>query len=84
MVCKWSDLEFTVYDMNATWYSVAGLYIFAHRTVPTKWRALYIGETDNFCQGPRYIPTPGAAANPHFSRSEVVRYCRVFGLSFFL
>jgi hypothetical protein len=36
------------------------------------------------CQGPRYIPTPGAAANPHFSRSEVVRYCRVFGLSFFL
>ena len=24
------------------------------------------------CQGPKYIPTPGAAANPHFSRSEVV------------
>jgi hypothetical protein len=49
MTCNWSDLEFTVYDINATWYSVAGLYIFAKRTTPPGyWRALYIGQTDDF------------------------------------
>jgi len=51
--CNWplgngETLEFTVYEPNATWNSVAGLYIFAYRTDATHCRALYVGQTEDF------------------------------------
>jgi hypothetical protein len=50
--CKWplgngQSLEFTIYDSNTGWNSVAGLYIFAY-TDGQYWRALYIGQADDF------------------------------------
>jgi predicted GIY-YIG superfamily endonuclease len=51
--CNWplgngQELECNIYDTNTTWHSVAGLYIFAYRTDQTYWRALYVGQTDDF------------------------------------
>lgn len=51
--CTWplgngEMLEFTIYGSGTTWNKVAGLYIFAYRTDETHWRALYIGQTDDF------------------------------------
>jgi hypothetical protein len=51
--CNWplgngQTLECQIYDFNATWYKVAGLYIFAYPTDQTHWHALYVGQTDDF------------------------------------
>ncbi len=51
--CNWpfgngQTLECEVLDTNTTWHSVAGLYVFAYRTDPTHWHALYVGQTDDF------------------------------------
>ena len=51
--CKWplnssESLEFTVYDTNATWNRVGGLYIFAYIGKPNNWYAAYVGQTDDF------------------------------------
>ena len=40
--------EFTIYSFNDQWKNVAGLYIFALQTNQTHWRALYVGQTDDF------------------------------------
>lgn len=50
--CKWllgngQHLEFTIYDVNASWNEVAGLYIFSYFD-GTYWRALYVGQTVGF------------------------------------
>ncbi len=50
--CNWplgngKNLEFTVYDSNNGWKSVAGLYIFSYYD-GQYWRALYVGQTDDF------------------------------------
>lgn len=50
-ICVWSGVEFGMYSPgDTTWNDVPGLYIFAVRssTDPTKWRALYIGQTRSF------------------------------------
>ena len=53
LTCNWplgngEVLECTIYDSSATWNRVAGLYIFAYHTDQTHWRALYVGQTDDF------------------------------------
>lgn len=53
MVCNWplgngETLGFTVYDPNANWNRVAGLYVFAYRTDPTHWKAMYVGQSNDF------------------------------------
>lgn len=40
-------LDFTSYNLNATWNNVAGLYIFAYDD-GKHWRALYVGQTNDF------------------------------------
>ncbi len=51
--CAWplgngQSVECTIYDSNTTWNRVSGLYIFAYRTDETHWRALYVGQADDF------------------------------------
>lgn len=53
MECSWplgndNSLSFTIYDPNTSWNSTAGLYIFAYRSDATHWRAIYVGQTDDF------------------------------------
>jgi len=53
MTCNWplgngQTLEFEVLAKNEGWNAVAGLYIFAHQLQNGNWRAIYIGQTDNF------------------------------------
>ncbi len=50
--CNWplgndQTLEFTVYELNTSWNNVSGLYIFAYYDGQL-WRALYIGQADDF------------------------------------
>lgn len=50
--CKWplcygETLDFIIYDLNATWNDVAGLYIFSF-FIQNGWYALYVGQTDSF------------------------------------
>ena len=51
--CTWplengETIEFDIYDpKTTTWNAVSGLYIFAYYSDPY-WRALYIGQTDDF------------------------------------
>lgn len=51
--CNWplgngSHLEFTIYDRNEGWNKVAGLYIFSFQESAGSWRALYVGQTNDF------------------------------------
>ena len=51
--CNWplgngQTIEFTIYDSNANWNNVAGLYIFAYRVGQTDWYALYVGQAVDF------------------------------------
>ena len=51
--CTWpigngESLSCTIYDPSTTWNKVAGIYIFAYRSGPTNWIALYVGQTDDF------------------------------------
>lgn len=51
--CLWplengQTLEFTIYSPCSNWNKVAGLYIFAHNVDGQHWRALYIGQTNDF------------------------------------
>jgi hypothetical protein len=45
---KDDSLEFTIYDANAAWRPAAGVYIFAFAVDQVHWRALYVGQTENF------------------------------------
>lgn len=50
--CNWplgngGTLDFTVYNLDATWNRAPGLYIFAYWD-GQYWHALYIGQTDDF------------------------------------
>jgi excinuclease UvrABC nuclease subunit len=44
------SLTFDIYYLNTkiNWRSVGGIYVFAARTMLTEWRAVYIGQTDDF------------------------------------
>jgi len=51
--CLWplgggETLEFTIYTQGSDWNKVAGLYIFSYRINDTEWRAVYVGQTDDF------------------------------------
>ena len=47
--CRWGSHKFNVHDTSTEgWNDVAGLYIFARRMAPGRWRAVYIGETSSF------------------------------------
>jgi hypothetical protein len=51
--CAWplgngQSLECNIYGSGTTWNQVAGIYIFAYQTDETHWRALYVGQTDDF------------------------------------
>lgn len=51
--CTWplgngQSFECEIYSQDTNWNQVAGLYIFACRTDETHWRALYVGQTDDF------------------------------------
>ncbi|MEW5251283.1 GIY-YIG nuclease family protein [Microbulbifer sp. 2201CG32-9] len=41
-------IPFQICDPNAGWKSIAGLYIFSHKTSDGSWQAVYIGQTDDF------------------------------------
>jgi hypothetical protein len=50
--CAWplgngSSLDFDVYPENTKWNKAAGLYIFSYQD-GQYWRALYVGQTDDF------------------------------------
>ena len=50
--CTWplgngQNLAFDIYSSNTEWNEVAGLYIFAYDN-GQHWRALYVGQTDDF------------------------------------
>jgi hypothetical protein len=53
-ICKWplgngELLEFTIYyGPKTTWNEVAGLFIFTCLDDQNIWRAIYVGQTDNF------------------------------------
>ncbi len=51
--CNWplgngQNLECTILTPDANWNRAAGLYIFAHSTDASHWRAVYVGQTDDF------------------------------------
>lgn len=51
--CTWPignglSLEFIIYDHNTQWNKVAGLYIFAGPSGNGRWRAYYVGQTEDF------------------------------------
>lgn len=51
--CLWplengQNLEFIIYSPESNWNKVAGLYIFANSADGQHWRALYIGQTNDF------------------------------------
>jgi len=51
--CNWplgngQTLEFGIYNKETQWNKVAGLYIFAEPLGNGRWRALYVGQTDDF------------------------------------
>ena len=53
MPCKWplGNGEFLGFDINvknASFDAVAGLYIFCYKTEDKYWRAVYVGQTDDF------------------------------------
>ena len=45
---SWLTYDFGVYTHGATWTAVAGVYIFCFITPENRWRALYVGQTDDF------------------------------------
>lgn len=50
--CIWplgngQTLEFSIYDRNAGWNQVAGLYIFSYQS-SSGWHPLYVGQAENF------------------------------------
>jgi hypothetical protein len=53
-ICSWplgngQSLDCTIYEPNSTtWNKIAGLYVFAYASDETHWRALYVGQTDDF------------------------------------
>jgi hypothetical protein len=53
MNCRWplgngQFLDFDVYARNENWSSVGGLYVFSYQGGNGSWRALYVGQTNNF------------------------------------
>lgn len=52
--CNWpvgngQSVEFIIYDPETVqWNSAAGLYIFAYSTGGGRWKALYVGQTEDF------------------------------------
>ena len=51
--CTWTGASgkkytYNIHSMDTKWNDVAGNYIFAKRTTPTEWEAIYIGETQSF------------------------------------
>lgn len=51
--CNWptsatTSLLFHIYGENKNWLAKAGLYIFSYQDKDGIWRALYVGQTDDF------------------------------------
>ena len=51
--CSWplgngEGIKFTIFSHKANWNYAAGLYIFAYRTDTIHWRAIYVGQTNDF------------------------------------
>ena len=51
-ICTWTGnsgktYSYEIHKINTIWNDVAGNYIFAKETSPSKWAALYIGETQS-------------------------------------
>lgn len=51
--CNWpgksgKTYSFDIYQMAGNWNPVPGVYIFAKRSSPTQWTALYVGEAGSF------------------------------------
>ncbi len=51
--CNWplgngQHIQFDVFGQNQGWNSVSGLYIFSYQLENGNWRALYVGQTDDF------------------------------------
>jgi excinuclease UvrABC nuclease subunit len=44
---NWLNHEFTVFNPDAAWNEVGGVYIFCG-SVKNQWQPFYIGKTDNF------------------------------------
>jgi len=45
---RWLSYDFLVYDPNATWNDIAGIYIFCGLNAQNLWVPLYVGQTDSF------------------------------------
>jgi hypothetical protein len=53
LTCNWplgngESLGCHIYDPDTNWNQAAGVYIFAYPTDQTSWRALYVGQADDF------------------------------------
>lgn len=51
--CIWTGAsdkkyEYEIYPIGTNWNDVPGNYIFAKESSPSKWQAVYIGETESF------------------------------------
>ncbi len=51
--CIWTGgsgkkYEYEMYPIGTDWNDVPGNYIFAKESLPHKWEAVYIGETESF------------------------------------
>jgi excinuclease UvrABC nuclease subunit len=45
---NWGGYEFGVYQHDANWNDVGGVYIFSGLNSRQQWAAIYIGQTDSF------------------------------------
>jgi excinuclease UvrABC nuclease subunit len=45
---SWSGYSFGVYEQNADWNDVGGVYIFCGVNSRNEWVAIYVGETGSF------------------------------------
>lgn len=44
----WLGYNFLIHEEHEDWSDAPGIYIFAKRTAPNRWAALYVGQTTNF------------------------------------
>ena len=65
-------MKFTKHKGFVSWVPL-GLVIFSVLwNFKPEFPHMNVIDWTSYCQGPRFIPGPRAAANPHFSRSEMV------------
>ena len=61
---NWGGCQFSVYDLDADWNDVGGIYIFAKRRLTNlvdPWLALYVGQAKSFADRiPAHEVWPGA------------------------